>query len=94
MDEVIIIEYDPRWSLLFEEEAAHIREVLDKNLATCIEHFDSTAVPGLAAKPIIDFSVGVNSLVEAKQVAVSLLETLGYSYWYDNPDLVDACGIS
>jgi GrpB-like predicted nucleotidyltransferase (UPF0157 family) len=86
MDEVIIVEYDPNWVFLFEQEAAHIRAVLDRDLITQIEHFGSTAVPGLAAKPIIDLLVGVRSLAQAKQVAVSQLEHLGYAYWFDNPD--------
>ncbi len=54
MDEDIIVEYDPRWSLLFEEEAARIREVLDENLVTCIEHFGSTAVPEMAIMAVSD----------------------------------------
>lgn len=86
MDEVVITEYDPNWVLLFEQESARIRAVLDGYLITRIEHFGSTAVPGLAAKPIIDLLVGVRSLAEAKQSAVSQLEHLGYAYWFDNPD--------
>ncbi len=86
MDEIVIVEYDPHWPVLFQQESARIREVLDKNIITRIEHFGSTAVPGLAAKPIVDLLVGVRSLAEAKQVAVSGLETLGYAYWFDNPD--------
>jgi GrpB-like predicted nucleotidyltransferase (UPF0157 family) len=86
MDEVVIVEYDPNWVFLFEREAAHIRAVLNSGLIDRIEHFGSTAVPGLAAKPIIDLLVGVRSLAEAKQVAVSRLEHLGYAYWFDNPD--------
>ncbi len=86
MDEVVIVEYDPLWSLMFEEEAAQIAEVLSKDLVVRIDHIGSTAVPGLAAKPIIDLSVSVRSLVEAKQVAISPLEELGYAYWFDNPD--------
>lgn len=86
MDEVIIVEYDPNWVFLFEQEAARIRAVVEADLVTQIEHFGSTAVPGLAAKPIIDLLVGVRSLAEAKQVAVSQLEHLGYAYWFDNPN--------
>jgi len=86
MDEVVITEYDPNWMLLFEQESARILAVLDGDLVTRIEHFGSTAVPGLAAKPIIDLLVGVRSLAEAKQVAVFQLERLGYAYWFENPD--------
>jgi GrpB-like predicted nucleotidyltransferase (UPF0157 family) len=86
MDEIIITDYNPNWVLLFEQEAVSIRAVLDGDLITRIEHFGSTAVPGLPAKPIIDLLVGARSLAEAKQVAVSQLEHLGYAYWFDNPD--------
>lgn len=84
MDEVIIVEYDPRWPILFEQEAAQIWQVLGKDLVVAIEHIGSTAVPGLAAKPIIDLMVGVNSLLIAR-AAVPLLETIGYVYWRENP---------
>jgi GrpB-like predicted nucleotidyltransferase (UPF0157 family) len=86
VDEVVIVNYDPRWSAWFMEETVRIRAVLSQNLVTRIEHFGSTAVPGLAAKPIIDLLVGVRSLAEARQEAIAPLETLGYAYWFDNPD--------
>lgn len=86
MDEIIIVEYNPVWQLLFQEETERIHKVLDKTLVTRIEHFGSTAVPGLAAKPIIDLLIGVQSLSIAKQIAVYPLESLGYAYWHDNPD--------
>lgn len=87
MDEVVIVEYNPNWVFLFEQEATSIQTVLDEGLITRIEHFGSTAVSGLAAKPIIDLLIGVHSLEEAKQVAVSQLDRLGYAYWFNNPDL-------
>lgn len=87
MDEVVIAEYNPYWALMFEEEAARVARVLSRDLVVRIDHIGSTAVPGLVAKPIIDLLVSVYSLIEAKQVAVSPLEELGYTYWFDNPDL-------
>ncbi len=86
MDEVIIVDYNLLWPVLFEQEAIRLRQFLNEKLIICVEHFGSTAVPGLAAKPIIDLLVGVHSLAQAKQVAVPPLEALGYSYWRDNPD--------
>lgn len=80
MDEIIITEYDLAWVRLFEQETAQIWAVLGRDLVTRIEHFGSTAVPGLAAKPIIDLLVGVHSLSTAKQAAVPPLESLGYAY--------------
>ena len=86
MDEVVIVEYNPNWVFLFEQEAASIQRVLDGSLIARMEHFGSTAVPGLAEKPIIDLLIGVRSLAEAKRVAVSQLNRLGYAYWVDNPE--------
>ena len=54
-------EYDPRWPLEFEAERARIAGALGA-LALRIDHNGSTAVPGLAAKPIIDVQVSVERL--------------------------------
>ncbi|MEH2157776.1 GrpB family protein [Nostoc sp.] len=84
MDEVNIVEYDPRWATLFTEEAERIWQALGNDLVVEIEHIGSTAVPGMAAKPVIDMMVGVRSLVDAKS-AIPALESLGYVYWYEDP---------
>lgn len=85
MDEIVIAAYDPAWPLRYEREAEILRQALPPALVTRIEHFGSTAVPGLAAKPIIDLLVGVRSLAEARRAAVPILDALGYSYWADDP---------
>lgn len=56
-DSVLIVDYDPRWPALFEEERRRILGVLGEDRPR-IEHVGSTAVPGLAAKPVIDLLVG------------------------------------
>lgn len=84
-DEIEIVPYDPRWPALFAEEAARLREALPAELVLGLEHFGSTAIPGLAAKPIIDILIAVRSLAEAQEKAIEPLEALGYLYWYDNP---------
>ena len=53
-DRIAIVPPDPNWPAQFALEAAAIRAVLDSPKAVPIEHIGSTAVPGLAAKPIID----------------------------------------
>lgn len=79
MDDIFIADYDPNWPHLFEIEAARIHEVLG-NLILAIEHFGSTAVPGLAAKPIIDILVGVPSLSKSSSIVIPCLEALSYQY--------------
>ena len=85
MDDVEIVDYDPRWPRLFDEEARRLRTVLDPSLIVGLEHFGSTAIPGLSAKPIIDILVAVRSLAAAQATFVEALRGLDYVYWADNP---------
>ena len=85
MDTVEIADYDPRWPALFDEEAKRLRAILDPSLIVGLEHFGSTAIPGLSAKPIIDILIAVRSLTDAKASFVEALRTLDYVYWADNP---------
>jgi GrpB-like predicted nucleotidyltransferase (UPF0157 family) len=85
MDEIELTGYDPRWPAEFQAEEARIRAVLSPRLILEVEHFGSTAIPGLAAKPIIDILVAVSSLAAARQQAIVPLEAIGYAYWRDNP---------
>src|SRR5258708_32300970 len=85
MDEVEIVDYDPWWPLLFDKEAKRLRAVLDPSLIVGLEHFGSTAIPGLSAKPIIDILIAVWSLAAAQATFVEALRKLDYVYWADNP---------
>ena len=76
---IAIRDYDPEWPNLFEAEQARIQHTLGASVVK-IEHIGSTAVPGLAAKPIIDLLVGVRSLVEARSSYIEPLKSAGYSY--------------
>jgi len=76
---ILIQDYDPRWPAMFADEWAHIAVALGSVLVT-VEHVGSTAVPGLAAKPIIDMLVGVRSLTQARSTCVAPLQQLGYVY--------------
>ena len=78
MDEVEIVNYDPRWPVLFDQEAKRLRAVLDPSLIVGLEHFGSTAVPDLSAKPIIDILIAVRSLADAQAIFVEALRKLDY----------------
>ena len=77
-EEVAVVAYDPCWPELFEKERRHLLSCLPADLVKRIEHFGSTAVPGLPAKPIIDILVEVSSLDETKQRIAPILEAQGY----------------
>ena len=76
MDEVILAEYDPSWPEVFAGEAQAIRQALGDVLVG-VEHVGSTAIPGLAAKPVVDILAGVTTLTEA-EAKIPALEALGY----------------
>jgi GrpB-like predicted nucleotidyltransferase (UPF0157 family) len=56
-----IASYDPNWPMAFSAERARIARALGP-VAIRIDHNGSTAVPGLAAKPVIDIQVSVRSI--------------------------------
>ena len=77
-DTIVVVPYDEAWLSLFVEERVHLQRTLG-SLAKGIEHVGSTAVPGLAAKPILDIMVGVDNLRDAER-CVRPLEQLRYEY--------------
>ncbi|MNW52710.1 dephospho-CoA kinase/protein folding accessory domain-containing protein [compost metagenome] len=73
---VIIENYNDDWPLKFLE----LQEILSQHLgdlALSIEHVGSTSVPGLAAKPIIDLDIVIDSMELLSQV-IEKLNNLGY----------------
>lgn len=81
-EEVAVVPYDPRWPQLFEEEKQHLLSCLPRELIVHIEHFGSTAVPGLPAKPIVDILVEVTDLNETKCRIAPVLEAQRYEYFW------------
>lgn len=81
IEPVIIEDYDPRWPERFETLHARIGGALGP-LAAAIEHVGSTAVPGLASKPIIDIDVLLQSRTDV-QSAIERLAAIGYAYQGD-----------
>ena len=71
-----IVPYDPAWPAGFERERARIAAALG-SIALRIDHHGSTAVPGLAAKPVIDIQVSV-AAVQPMDRYEAALEGLGY----------------
>lgn len=71
---VEIVPYDPNWPVLFEKEAAALREFLGE---ACLEvhHIGSTAVPDLSAKQDIDMVLIIDDLERSLQ-----LEKIGFSF--------------
>jgi GrpB-like predicted nucleotidyltransferase (UPF0157 family) len=75
---VRIVDYDPAWPAMAEEEMRRIREALGE-VAVLLEHVGSTAVPDLAAKPIVDLQLSVRA-IQPRERYVEPLERLGYLF--------------
>jgi GrpB-like predicted nucleotidyltransferase (UPF0157 family) len=73
-----VVPHDPSWAARFDDEA----EVLQAALAAVdpqIEHVGSTAVAGLAAKPVIDILVGIADYEQFEDIRAALAG-LGYTW--------------
>lgn len=73
---ILIVDYDAAWPARFELERDRVRHALGAT-ARRIEHMGSTAVPGLAAKPIVDLLVSVAD-PDDDATLVAPLESAGY----------------
>jgi GrpB-like predicted nucleotidyltransferase (UPF0157 family) len=58
--------YDARWPAYFFDEAKRLAEILGTSLAA-VEHIGSTAVPCVAAKPIVDIIAGLLGPITSEQ---------------------------
>jgi GrpB-like predicted nucleotidyltransferase (UPF0157 family) len=74
----VLADYDPDWAAAFAQERDRLRDALG-SVARGIEHYGSTAVGGMRAKPILDILVGVAPLADWQKCHDPLLG-LGYDY--------------
>jgi GrpB-like predicted nucleotidyltransferase (UPF0157 family) len=79
-----LVAYDPAWPGLFQREAERIRRALGDR-ALRVEHIGSTAVPGLAAKPIVDILLVLADAAD-EPAYVPALTAAGYVLRIREPD--------
>jgi GrpB-like predicted nucleotidyltransferase (UPF0157 family) len=93
-ERIEIVAYDRSWRSRFELERVALDAAIGDWVVGGIHHVGSTAVPDLAAKPIVDILVGVESLA-ASRACFDRLAALGYVYapyraeemhWFCKPD--------
>ena len=71
-----VVAHDPAWRGEFEAEARRITRALG-DLVVRLHHIGSTAIPGIFAKPIIDFLMEVEDIVDLDDRS-SFMEEIGY----------------
>jgi GrpB-like predicted nucleotidyltransferase (UPF0157 family) len=77
---IMIVDYDPAWTRQYAEQRDAVLAVGGEWIVA-IEHFGSTAVPGLAAKPIIDIAVAVRSVDVDGAALIDAVQPLGYRFF-------------
>ena len=75
-------EYDADWPRQYRAEARHISDLADGRIVH-IEHFGSTAIPGLRAKPTIDVMAAVHDLEDIQAFTARLVQD-GYVEYPEN----------
>lgn len=79
MKKFVVAPPDPSWPKAFEAEVERLSPVFGEDMVD-IHHVGSTAIPGLAAKPIIDVLLEVGDIGRVDSLN-DALETLGYRAW-------------
>ena len=82
---VVLVDYDPAWAGRGLHERALLQPLLRRWLTGDIEHVGSTAVPYLAAKPIIDLQAPIRDLDTAAEIA----PVLAAHHWHYVPPELD-----
>ena len=87
-DEVALVDYDPEWPEQYRRMADWLQQCLGSELALRIEHYGSTAIPGMSAKPIVDILVEVPSFRAAKERVLPLLNEESWEYWWYSDHMI------
>ena len=85
-DKIVIVEWTPTWAHIFARHAHAIRHAMN-DLAVRVDHIGSTAIQGMAAKPIIDIQVSVKDLQAQETQLVDCMKRAGFVWHSENPDL-------
>jgi len=69
---VIISEYNPEWPTWFAEEKSNLERLIGSENIVRMNHYGSTAVPGLAAKPTIDILLEISKTTDIGKLVSAL----------------------
>jgi GrpB-like predicted nucleotidyltransferase (UPF0157 family) len=75
---VLLVDHNPAWHQVFAVEATHIRAALGPTVID-LQHFGSTSIPTIRAKPILDIMLGIADFDRGPLLAPALA-AIGYEY--------------
>ena len=76
---VLLVDHNPAWHHAFETEATLIRTALGP-VVIDLQHFGSTSIPTIRAKPILDLLLGIADFDQGPLLAPALAG-IGYDYF-------------
>jgi GrpB-like predicted nucleotidyltransferase (UPF0157 family) len=76
---IIMVDYNPDWPKLASIELKNIIKIVGKDNVSRIEHIGSTAVPGLCAKPTIDFLLEILDITNC-DLLIKQLQKIDYKF--------------
>lgn len=78
---VELVEHNPEWKNIYNMEEGKIVEKLGSDVVLRIEHFGSTSISGIKAKPYIDILIEVSEINLFSEDIIDKLKELGYTYF-------------
>lgn len=76
---IIISAHDPMWHALYLSEKTNLEQSIGLNNIVRINHYGSTSVPDLYAKPTIDILLEIQDVMDTERI-ISLMKGIGYNY--------------
>jgi GrpB-like predicted nucleotidyltransferase (UPF0157 family) len=83
---IVLQEYNPAWQEWYAEEKVRLEQLIGTENIVRINHYGSTSVPGLVAKPTVDILLEVKDDVDLKQIASLLPGNEYFCQWRYLPD--------
>lgn len=78
---VELVDHNPEWSRLFDEEKQLIQNTVDQRLLKRIEHFGSSSIPGIKAKPYIDIIIEIEKEMLFNEDLIERFKTIEFQYF-------------
>lgn len=78
---IALVDHHPEWKTIYKQEEKHILEAIGETVILRIEHFGSTAIPAIKAKPYIDIIIEVSDKHLFDDQLIKNFEALGYFYF-------------
>lgn len=78
---VELVDHNSDWKNIFEKEKEQIVQILGRDIVQRIEHFGSTSIPNIKAKPYIDIIIEIPKDLLFSEGIIEKLREIGYTYF-------------